>query len=459
MSKKTGFKGHELYAVTLLAIINLFLFADQNLMAPNLTQIARQFGFDDAQRDLLLGGNISFVFWILGGIVSLGIGYLTDLISRRNLFVLVVLIGEIPCLLTGFAETYAQLYVLRALTGIGIGGALPLTYSLVGDYFSHRNRAAAAGWLGLAQGMGIAVGQLIAGFIGPEHGWQLPFIIVALPNFVLGIIFLLTIREPARGRTEDSLRELIDRGQVYARRINWREYRKLFRIRTNLLVFIQGIPGTVPWGVFFIFLNDFYSQDKGFSVANATLIVMVIGAAAIFGSFFGGLAGNWLYNRRPQYLPILCGTSTLLGIIPMAILINYPSQIGVENPSTLLPMLIGFFTGFTISITGPNVRAMLLNVNAPETRGSIFSLYNLADDLGKGFGPVIISVLIVGFGRLWAFNVANLFWLFCGVVLLLMALVFPKDMANLNQLLERRAKELRTEPDGEHEPANRVRSV
>ncbi|MFH1852048.1 MAG: MFS transporter [Candidatus Neomarinimicrobiota bacterium] len=442
MEKSSGFKGRELYAVTLLAVINLFLFADQNLMAPNLTQIAHQFGFSDTERDLLLGGNISFVFWILGGIVSLGIGYLTDLISRRNLFVIVVLIGEIPCLLTGYAETYTQLYWLRALTGIGIGGALPLTYSLVGDYFSHRNRAAAAGWLGLAQGMGIAVGQLTAGFVGPVAGWRLPFILVALPNFVLGILFWLTIREPERGRTEDSLRDLIDRGHAYASRINWREYRNLFKIRTNLLVFLQGVPGTVPWGVFFIFLNDFYSQDKGFSVETATLIVMVVGAAAIFGSFFGGLAGNWLYNRQPQFLPILSGTSTLLGIIPMAILINYPSQIGVENPSTLLPMLIGFVTGFTISITGPNVRAMLLNVNSPETRGSIFSLYNLADDLGKGFGPVIISLLILGCGRLWAFNIANLFWLFCGVILLLMASVFPKDMQALNELLERRAREL-----------------
>jgi len=442
MRKQRRFSGHEIYAVSLLAVMNLFLFADQNLMAPNLTQIAQQFGFDETQRDIFLGGNISLIFWVLGGTVSLGIGYLTDLISRKNLFVLVILIGEIPCLLTGFAETYTQLYWLRALTGIGIGGALPLTYSMVGDYFSHQNRAAAAGWLGLAQGMGIAVGQLMAGFIGPTHGWQLPFILVALPNFVLAAVFFLTIKEPNRGRTEEGLGELIDKGHVYADRINWQQYRSLFKNKTNLMVFIQGIPGTVPWGVFFIFLNDFYSQDKGFSVEAATLIVMVIGAAAIFGGFFGGLIGNRLYNQNPKYLPLLCGISTLVGIIPMAFLLNYPPQFGVENPSTVLPMIIGFITGFTISITGPNVRAMLLNVNLPETRGSTFSMYNLADDLGKGFGPVIISLLIVLFGRLWAFNIANLFWLFCGVVLILMSPVFPKDIEALNRSLSEKVNEL-----------------
>jgi MFS family permease len=442
MEESTTFRSRELYAILLLSFINLFLFADQNLMAPNLTQIARDFGFSDVERDIKLGGNISLVFWVLGGVISLSIGYLTDLVSRRKLLLGVILIGEIPCLLSGFAQTYTQLFWFRALTGIGIGGALPLTFSLVGDYFPHRQRAAAAGFLGLAMGVGIAIGQMMAGMIGPTLGWRLPFIIVAIPNFFLGILFWLTVREPQRGRTEESLRELIEKGQAYTGRINWREYKHLFKIKTNLLVFLQGIPGTVPWGVFFIFLNDFYSQDKGFSVERATLIVMAVGLAAIIGGFVGGLIGNRLYNLKSRYLPLLCGTTTLAGIIPMAMLINYPPQLGEQNPSITLPVIIGLFTGFIVTITGPNVKAMLLNTNSPETRGSIFSLFNLADDLGKGFGPVIISFLIVLFGRLWAFNIANLFWLFCGIVLLSLAPIFPKDKRVLDELMAQRAKTL-----------------
>jgi len=442
MEESSTFRSRELYAVLLLSLINLFLFADQNLMAPNLTQIARDFGFSDVERDIKLGGNISLVFWVLGGVISLSIGYLTDLVSRRKLLLGVILIGEIPCLLSGFAETYSQLFWFRALTGIGIGGALPLTFSLVGDYFPHHQRAAAAGFLGLAMGVGIAIGQMMAGMIGPTLGWRMPFIIVAIPNFFLGILFWLTVREPQRGKTEESLRELIEKGQAYTGRINWREYKHLFKIKTNLLVFLQGIPGTVPWGVFFIFLNDFYSQDKGFSVERATLIVMAVGLAAIIGGFVGGLIGNRLYNLKSRYLPLLCGTTTLAGIIPMAMLINYPPQLGEENPSIILPAIIGLFTGFIVTITGPNVKAMLLNTNSPETRGSIFSLFNLADDLGKGFGPVIISFLIVLFGRLWAFNIANLFWLFCGIVLLSLAPIFPKDKKVLDELMTQRAKTL-----------------
>jgi len=304
MSENTISRGQERFAIALLAIITLFLFADQNLMAPNLTQIANDFGFDAVERDVKLGGNISFVFWVFGGLITLGIGYLTDRISRKVLFVIVILVGEIPCLLTGFAQTYNQLFWLRALTGIGIGGALPLVYSLLGDYFSPKMRTAATAYMALSMGIGIALGQLLAGFIGPSHGWRLPFILVAVPNFVLAVIFWFTMREPVRGKSEDGLKDLIESGQIYTARIKWSDYKNLFRIKTNLLVFLQGIPGTVPWGVFFIFLNDYLSQDKGYSIETATLIVMIIGGAAIFGGFLGGLMGHKLYNINPKFLVV-----------------------------------------------------------------------------------------------------------------------------------------------------------
>ena len=39
-------------SLTLLFILSFFLFADQNLMAPNLSQIADDFGFNDFQKDI-----------------------------------------------------------------------------------------------------------------------------------------------------------------------------------------------------------------------------------------------------------------------------------------------------------------------------------------------------------------------------------------------------------------------
>lgn len=445
MESRPSFGKKELYAIILLAFISFFLFSDQNLMAPNLTQIANEFGFGPNERDVLLGGNISLMFWVLGGLVTIFIGYLTDRISRKTLFIITIIIGEIPCLLTGFAQTYTQLFWLRALTGIGIGGALPLTYSLIGDYFSHRHRTTAAAWITFAQAMGIAAGQFLAGFLGPVYSWRLPFIIVALPNFLLILLFMFTVKEPARGRSEDNLRELIEKGKVYTAKINWSEYKNIFKIKSNIILFLQGIPGSVPWGVFLIYLNDFYAQDKGYSVQVATIIVMAAGAGILIGGLIGGLIGNKIYNNNPKLQPLLCGSTTILGIIPMAFLLNYPSQIGIQDPSFIIPLVVAFITGILIIITSPNTYAMLLNVNAPETRGSVTALFNLTNDLGKGIGPVIISMLIVAFGRLLAFNIANLFWIICGIMFISMIWTYTRDQARLGDQLLDRARTMKTE--------------
>ena len=59
---------------------------------------------------------------------------------------------------------------------------------------------------------------------------------------------------------------------------------------------------------------------------------------------------------------------------------------------------------------------------------TVFSLYNFADDLGRGFGPFIIgNILIYQFGRNIAFNIANVFWLICGCLILMMIHTFPKE--------------------------------
>ena len=99
----------RIFVTLQIGLISFFMFADQNLMGPNLTLIAEDFGITD-MKDQYLGGLIPLVFWILGGSVALFIGYCTDLMSRKNLFTLIVFIGEIPCLLSGFADTYAEFF-------------------------------------------------------------------------------------------------------------------------------------------------------------------------------------------------------------------------------------------------------------------------------------------------------------------------------------------------------------
>jgi MFS family permease len=392
------------------------MFADQNLMGPNLTLIAEDFGITDV-KDQYLGGLIPLVFWILGGSVALFIGYCTDLMSRKNLFALIVFLGEIPCLLSGFADTYTEFFIMRALTGIGIGGIIPLTYSLLGDLYSANERIKVVTLIGLASGMGIAIGQLAAGMMGDSFGWRLPFILFAVPNFILGAVFLFTVQEPKRGQMDHNVKSF--------RISDFKDFSSLFKIKTNLLVFLQGIFGTIPWGVFSIFMIDYFVVDKGYLRPTATLVITLVGGMALISSLIGGFVGNKLYRKNPKYVPLFCGMSTILGVIPTAFLINAPMR--TDQNETML-IVYAACTGLLIAMTAPNMKAILMNVNSPFSRGTVFSLYNFADDLGRGFGPFIIgNIFIYYFGRNMAFNIANAFWFICGCLILLMFWTFPKE--------------------------------
>ena len=417
MKSKNRLENRDYISLSLLFILSFFLFADQNLMGPNLSQIADDFGFNKIERDFKLGGEISLVFWLIGGFFTLFFGYFTDIVSRKKLLIASMLFGEIPCFLTGFVETYQQFFWLRALTGIGIGAIIPITYSLLADYFPSNMRSAATGYLGLIVGLGIGGGQLLAGFTGPEYGWKISFIIVSVPNFFFLLLYALFATEPERGKSDENVSDIT--------KIDYSIIKKLVSKKTNILVFLQGIAGTVPWSVFFVYLTDYLAQDIGYSVQVASLVVFVIGIAAMVGGFVGGLIGNKLYNIEPRYQPLLSGICTFIGMIPTAFLINLNPV--SANASVTYPIILGLLSGFFITITAPNMKAVLMNVNHPQTRGMAFSIYNLADGLGRGFGPFIISFFILNFGRQWGFNLANAIWFFCGIFILLMMKTYSRD--------------------------------
>ena len=66
------------WSVTLLLICAAFLFADTNLVAPNLSAIATEFNMTNIERDLYLGGYLGLGFFLLGAPASFLVGFLTD---------------------------------------------------------------------------------------------------------------------------------------------------------------------------------------------------------------------------------------------------------------------------------------------------------------------------------------------------------------------------------------------
>ena len=104
--------------VLMIVVVGL-LNADQNLINSTLGAIEQEFRVTDADIGLMSG-----LFTILGAVVSLLVGFLSDKWNRKMLFVYSVLLSEIPCLLTAFTVNYQQFFICRILTGFGRGGGI-----------------------------------------------------------------------------------------------------------------------------------------------------------------------------------------------------------------------------------------------------------------------------------------------------------------------------------------------
>ncbi len=430
-------------AVFLLVVMATFLIADQYLLPPNYQNIMAEFGINEAKMGL-----ISTIFVVSGVIVTAVWGFLSDIKGRKKLLVVGVIIGEIPCFLTAFVQSYPQLLLTRIFTGIGVGSLIPIGYSLLSDIYDEDNRGRGFGFLHVALGLGNLVGMIFAGMI---VSWRTPFILVSVPNFILAPIFYFVLIEPKRGEGDKELKKELEEGAEYTYDINLDTIKDSFKTRTNLLIFTQGIMGMVPWGVLTYWLVSFLIVTRGMVKTTATFVLLIVGSATVVGSMVGGMLGDYFERKFRGGRAVLVGVSIFIGMIASIALILYPI------PSTLDPLdwlLIGVYSFVflqTITFPAPNVPAVVSHVNLPEDRGTVFGVFNILNQAGMAIGPwfagSIVGVLMaVGYVKPLAYQnamiIGALFWLPCAVIWIWLKKQYPADRDDVKDVLEKRAEEL-----------------
>jgi hypothetical protein len=131
-----------------------------------------------------------------------------------------------------------------------------------------------------------------------------------------------------------------------------------------------------------------------------------------------------LYRQNRRYPPLFAGFMAIIGCIPFWTLLNW-----VNADTSFIPLsVVSISAGLASGVTGPIVKATLQNVTMPQTRGQAFALFTIFDDLGRGLGPVFVSMLIIQLGgRTAAFNVGVLGWVLCGCFNVMMYFTVEKD--------------------------------
>jgi MFS family permease len=335
--------------------INFLNYMDRYVGAAASPLIQKEFGLSDTQV-----GFLGSAFLLVYAVSALPFGYWADRGIRKSVIAVGVAIWSVATLFTGFARNFVQLFLSRAVLGIGEAGYYPAGTSLLSDYFPKEQRGRTMSIWGAGSTFGIAVGFAGGGYIAEKFGWRNAFFFAAVP----GILFALLafgMREPLRGSVEN-------RGIAVAKvyEASTRKFIELLRIPTlRATIFSQTL-------LFFVLASNAFwlpivlTRRFNLSVSRAGLLA---GVVLVAGGLIGTLAGGWIADRRSVKRPAahleIGIVGFLLGAVFITIALLVPMNAGpvpLFVPAFLLAVIClylysGPFTALAQNVVSPGLRA------------------------------------------------------------------------------------------------------
>lgn len=118
-------------------------------------------------------------------------GKLSDLFSKKLLVQLAIVIFVVGSIIAGLSVNVPMLLACRALQGLGMGGLMALSQSIIGSIIPPRERGRYSGYLGATMAVATVSGPLIGGIITDTSwmGWRFCFY-VCVPLAVISLIVL-----------------------------------------------------------------------------------------------------------------------------------------------------------------------------------------------------------------------------------------------------------------------------
>jgi MFS family permease len=130
-----------------------------------------------------------------GGALLLG-GRVSDLLSRRGVFLAGLALFTAASVASGLAESGGQLIGARAVQGLSAALLTPAALSLIATTYSGAQRKAALAMWGAVGSLGVAAGVLVGGAITTWSSWQFIFWV----NAPIGLVAFLVGRRASSPR-------------------------------------------------------------------------------------------------------------------------------------------------------------------------------------------------------------------------------------------------------------------
>jgi len=148
----------------------------------SLPAVQKDFNVDHSNLQWL----ISAYTLTFGGFLLLA-GVLSDRYGRKNIFCIGMAWLSIWTIANGFAGSFIQLAIFRALQGIGAAMTVPSGVGLIGAFFISEDRTKALSIFASAGAIGFCIGFLLGGFLTSSLGWRYLYYVTVSVAGVLGL--------------------------------------------------------------------------------------------------------------------------------------------------------------------------------------------------------------------------------------------------------------------------------
>ncbi|MCX7277752.1 MAG: MFS transporter [Burkholderiales bacterium] len=250
---------------------------------------------------------------------ALSAGPLADRLGRKRVLVGSVLVFGVACLASSFARDLTELSVLRFLTGVGLGAAMPNAVTLMSEFCPDQRRATLTNAMFCGFPLGAAFGGFLAAWMIPNFGWRSVLVLGGITPLVLVILLVLFLPESVRymvaqaqpvERVRAVLARIAGAAKVeLASRFVLTESALASDAKSGLGVVLSPAYrlGTfMLWLAYFMGLVIFYAlinwmpvlfKDAGIDPKTATLISALFPLGGVGAVYFGWLMDRFNANR------------------------------------------------------------------------------------------------------------------------------------------------------------------
>jgi MFS transporter, AAHS family, 4-hydroxybenzoate transporter len=326
-------------------------------------------------------------------------GPVADRVGRRRPLIGACLFFSVFSIATLFATSFDQILIVRFLTGIGLGGAIPAGLALAAEYAPRRSRGLAVTAMFSAFPFGGFVCGLAASYLISAYGWRSVFLVGGILPLLIGLALIASMPESpgyliARDANDPALRNIIGRIAPDIARSAYSLARAEEKSRQNpvreLLADGHVLVTLLLWVPFFLGFMVLLTvvlwapallNESGIPLPVTSLIL----AVHYFGGFIGTACSGYLVDRF-GFLKVLM-TSFVMGAL-------FLTLFGQVTSSAILLGAVALFCGIFVAGAANGMLAVAASLYPTSVRSTGIGWAMGMGRFGQLVGPILVGLMV-----------------------------------------------------------------